>query len=80
MADDQVDPNSEAAVRKQIADALKTLADVAQSGDATPELRAEARRTLEKYLSKIEEMQADPSTPNDVRADIERALREFRGT
>jgi hypothetical protein len=74
-----VDDEEEAAeARKYAAEALRTLAKIADSPTAKPKVREEARRSLEARLVHLKGLAENPDTRDHVKRDIETTLREFR--
>ena len=74
-----VDDEEEAAeARKYAAEALRTLAKIADSPTAKPKVREEARRALEARLVHLKSLAENPDTPDHVKRDIETTFREFR--
>jgi hypothetical protein len=74
-----VDDEEEAAeARKHAAEALRDLAEIADSPTAKPKDRERARRLLEERLVHLRGLAENPDTPDRVKRDIENTLREFR--
>jgi hypothetical protein len=74
-----VDDEEEAAeARKYAAEALRTLAKIADSPTAKPKVREAARRSLETRLVHLKGLAENPYTPDHVKRDIETTLGEFR--
>jgi len=75
----RVDDEEDAAeARKDAAEALRTLAKIADSPTAKPKVREAARRSLETRLVHLKGLAENPDTPDHVKRDIETTLREFR--
>jgi hypothetical protein len=74
-----VDDEEDAAeARKYAAEALRAIAEIADSLTTEPNIREEARRSLEKQLVHLKGLAENPDTPDHVKRDIEKTLREFR--
>ena len=64
-----------ALARAETAECLKCLASIADSSTAEPEVREDARRSLEHYLVRLKELTEDVRTPS---AALESAIQKLK--
>lgn len=63
--------------RQYAAEALRVLAEIAESLDVEPATRETARAELEQYLLRLKEIEDAPNTSPELRRDVENTKREF---